>query len=113
MAYGALFSLAVAVLSGAEFIFPTTPSYTLSLLYLAIIGSSVAFGSYLSLVRNIGADKAAYSAILFPIVALILSSFFEGYMWTPLSIMGMALSVLGNVIAMTNLSRLKAKTLFK
>lgn len=106
MLYGAAFSLIIALAMGAELTFVPTYGYTLSLIYLAIFGSAVAFGSYLTLMQRIGADKAAYASVLFPIVALFISTIFENYEWTALSVLGVVITLLGNVVAMTNRERL-------
>ena len=77
----------------------------------------MAFACYLTLLKNIGADKAAYASVMFPIVALIISTVFEGYVWTPEALLGMALVVIGNVVAMAKREALlhwrprKAKTI--
>lgn len=102
MMYGAGFSFLLALAAGAPLTFSTQTPYLLSLLYLAVFGSAIAFGTYLTLLRNIGADKAAYAGIMFPIVALAISTFLEGYIWTPLSVIGVAITLLGNLVAMTN-----------
>ena len=74
--------MAIAVpLSGAEFTFEWSTGYVLSLLYLAIFGSVIAFSAYLALVGKIGASRASYIAVLTPIVALIISTFFEDMQW--------------------------------
>ncbi|NOX68045.1 MAG: DMT family transporter [Gammaproteobacteria bacterium] len=106
MAWGALTSFAVAVFLGRPFNFLMTPEYLLSLLYLAIFGSSIAFGCYLALVQKIGAARAAYSSVLFPIVALVMATFFENYQWTSTGIVGVALTLAGNWLALT---RIKSK----
>ncbi|MBB5348140.1 EamA family transporter [Desulfoprunum benzoelyticum] len=98
MGYGALLMLAAAWLSGKPFIFETTPAYTLSLLYLAVFGSIVAFGCYLSLIGNIGADRAAYATLLFPLVALAISTIWEGYRWSGTAVTGMLLILGGNFL---------------
>jgi drug/metabolite transporter (DMT)-like permease len=102
MVYGAAYSFILALLAGAPLTFAFTPSYIISLLYLSVFGSAVAFGCYLTLVHRIGADKAAYATILFPIVALTISTFFEGYVWTPGALAGIALILFGNVITLAN-----------
>jgi len=38
--------------------------------------------------------------VLFPIVALALSTWLEGYRWTPLAALGVALVLLGNVLVL-------------
>lgn len=96
MGYGALALWATAVLSGKAFIFEPTLIYAGSLVYLAVFGSIIAFGCYLALVGNIGADRAAYATLLFPIVALVISTLWEDYRWTPDAVAGIALILAGN-----------------
>ena len=98
MAYGALILFVVSLASGKAFIFDYSFVYISSLLYLAIFGSIIAFGCYLTLVGNIGADRAAYATLLFPIVALVISTIWENYHWTISSVAGMFLILLGNFI---------------
>ena len=105
MGYGALISLAIALGRGSELSFDASAEYILSLLYLAIFGTVIAFGSYLTLLGRIGPDRAGYIAVLFPIVALLLSTLFEGLTWELVSILGVGLVVIGNVIAMTRRRR--------
>ena len=105
MAYGALFTLMVAIARGARLAFVPTFEYIASLVYLAVFGSVVAFGAYLTLLGRIGPDRAAYIAVIFPIVALILSTLFEGLQWEPLAGFGIGLVVAGNAIALTRRRR--------
>lgn len=84
---------------GIPFTWEPGPRYTAALLYLAIPGSVVAFTAYLMLVGRIGPDRAAYSTVLFPIVALSASTIFEGYHWTALAFCGLALVLAGNLLA--------------
>ncbi len=100
MGYGALVLGIVALGFGKEFTFLTTAPYIGSLVYLAVFGSIIAFGSYLTLIGSIGADKASYAIMLVPAVALILSVFFEGYVWNSLATMGLILVVAGNFLAL-------------
>lgn len=100
MLYGTVVLLAYASFSGGKFSFDPSPSYILSLLYLALFGSVIAFGCYLTLVGRIGADRAAYSSVLFPIVALGLSAAFEGYRLNAVSGLGIVLVLLGNVLVL-------------
>jgi len=101
MAYGALITLGFALLRGAPFRFDPSLGYVLSLFYLAIFGSVIAFGGYLTLLGRIGPDRAGYIAIVFPVVALALSTLFEGLHWSPLSILGVLLVVAGNGLALS------------
>ena len=96
MAFAALLALAIAAALGREFDFLITPGYVLSLLYLAIFGSAVAFGCYLALLRRIGSARAAYSSVLFPVVALAMSTLLEDYRWTPIAATGILFTLVGN-----------------
>ena len=107
MAYGGAAMLLVALVSGTTLNFEGSVAYLSSLLYLSIFGSIVAFGCYLTLVGRLGADKAAYAMLLFPIVALQLSVWFEDYLWSPQSLIGVALILLGNAIILIKPQQLK------
>lgn len=101
MAYGALMMFAVAWLGGKPFVIETSAAYLGSLLYLAVFGSIIAFGCYLHLVGSIGADRAAYSTLLFPLVALGISTVWEGYQWSTSSLTGLSFIILGNLFILT------------
>ena len=79
-----------------EFSFP----YISSLLYLSIFGSIIAFSCYLTLLGKIGPDKSAYVTLIIPVIALILSTFFENYTWTAASLAGVVLILTGNFIVL-------------
>jgi drug/metabolite transporter (DMT)-like permease len=98
MLYGACFTLALTLALGKPLAFEATPAYVLSLLYLAVFGSVLAFGGFLTLMGRIGAARAGYIGVMVPIVALAISSLFEGYRWEWLAVAGVAVSVAGNVI---------------
>lgn len=97
MAYGGLAMFLLATFGGKEFTVDPSFQYLGAMLYLVIFGSIIAFGCYLTLVGNIGADRAAYATLLFPIVALFISTYMEGYQWTISSLTGVALILLGNL----------------
>jgi drug/metabolite transporter (DMT)-like permease len=101
MGYGALVMAAYAMFSGASFNYDPGFAYGVSLIYLAVFGSILAFGSYLTLVGRIGADKAAYIAVLFPVIALGISTIFENYQWSSRAVFGFALVLFGNYIVLT------------
>jgi len=101
MLWGALLSTIVAAVLGREFNFSYEPGYVWSLLFLAIFGSAVAFGCYLALIRKIGSARAAYAAVLFPVVALIISTVIEDYQWSGLAFAGVLLTMGGNWLALT------------
>jgi len=98
MAYGTLIMLTFAIVTGVTFQFEWTSDYIVSLIYLSVFGSVFAFGAYLTLIGRIGADRAAYATVLFPLVALLISSVFEDYTWTPMALAGVALVLVGNVL---------------
>ena len=100
MFYGAMLTLIGALASGHEFNFDATFTYIASLAYLAIFGSVVAFGAYLTLLGRIGAHKAGYATVMFPVVALILSIAFEGLRLDLAIIIGATLVLLGNLLVL-------------
>ncbi|MCP4988036.1 MAG: DMT family transporter [Colwellia sp.] len=100
MLYGALFMLVLALIQGQEFIFSYTFSYISSLLYLSIFGSVIAFGAYLTLLERIGAHKASYATIIFPAVAVVISSFVEGFTWDSYTFIGLTLMLAGNLVVL-------------
>jgi drug/metabolite transporter (DMT)-like permease len=77
-----------------------TQDYLISLFYLAFVSTVLAFWAYMSLLARIGADRAAYTTLLFPIVALIVSSFVEDYRWSLFSVAGLVLVLAGNWLAL-------------
>lgn len=100
MAYGALITALVAVASGHEFVFDATFTYIVSLAYLAIFGSIFAFGAYLTLLGRIGAHKAGYATVMFPVVALLLSMAFEGLSLDASILTGTSLVLVGNILVL-------------
>lgn len=100
MFYGTALLALVALVTGVEFRFPTGMPYVASLLYLSVFGSIVAFGAYLRLMALIGPERAGYTAMLTPVVALLLSTAFEGYRWTLPAAAGLVLIVLGNALVL-------------
>lgn len=96
MAFAAALALLIAVALGRGLDFSMRADYILSLAYLAVFGSAVAFGCYLALLRLIGAARASYSSVLFPVVALLISTLVEGYRWTIPAVVGMLLTLAGN-----------------
>ncbi|MEP6505879.1 MAG: DMT family transporter [Betaproteobacteria bacterium] len=100
MAYGSAGAFAWALVHGAPWAWSWRPAFIGSLAYLALFGSIVAFGAYYALVLRLGPAKAGYIGVLTPVVALVVSSLFESFSWTGLTAAGIALAILGNVVAM-------------
>ena len=102
MAFASILAMLIAAGLGREFSFSTSTGYILSLIYLAVFGSAIAFGCYLALIRRIGSTRAAYTSLLFPVVALLISTLFEGYHWTPVAAIGILLTLAGNWIILSS-----------
>ena len=100
MFYGALLTACIALLEGHPFTFDWSPGYVVSLAYLSVFGSIVAFGAYLTLLGRIGAHKAGYAMVMFPVVALVLSALFEGQEIDAPTVWGTMLVLAGNSIVM-------------
>lgn len=96
---GALMDAALAWAVSGPPTFDPSPVYVGSLLYLGIIGSSVAFVTYLVVIRAIGPARAAYSGVLIPILAMAISTVFENYVWGASAMLGGALTLAGLVVA--------------
>ncbi|AXK39947.1 DMT family transporter [Crenobacter cavernae] len=98
MLAGAAVLVAGSMAAGLPFTIDTQARYLGALLYLAIPGSVIGFTAYLMLVGRLGPERAAYCTVLFPVVALNVSVWFEGYQWTPPALAGLALVMAGNVL---------------
>jgi drug/metabolite transporter (DMT)-like permease len=100
MAYGALAAVVVGAVRGIAWTFDTGAAYVASLAYLAVFGSVVAFGAYLTLLQRVGAGPASYVGVVATVVALLMSTVFEGQRWTGATVAGVALAVTGNVLVL-------------
>lgn len=98
MLFGATVLLVGSISSGLHWVPDWSVRYWSALFYLAFFGSVIGFTAYLMLVGRIGPEKAAYSTVLFPVVALNISVWFEGYHWTFSSLFGLLLVMAGNVL---------------
>ena len=100
MLIGALFDGVLAFTLTGPPVFEFRAAYILGVLYLGVFASAIAFTLYFGLIRTIGPAKAAYSGVLTPVIAMILSTLFEGYRWSLLAGAGAALAMVGLVIAL-------------
>ncbi|MGD8327510.1 MAG: DMT family transporter [Sphingomonadales bacterium] len=98
MLYGGGFTAIYALLSGDMPQFDLSFPYASSLIYLSLMGSFAAFWAYITLIERIGLAQAGYALVVTPIVALGLSTLFEGFLWTPLAVFGVGLCLAGNVL---------------
>jgi drug/metabolite transporter (DMT)-like permease len=108
MLYGSVALALMVWLSGTSFTFSTEPAYVISLLYLAVFGSVIAFATYFALLKGMGPEKASYVIVLFPLVAVVLSTLFEDFVWTSYTFSGFALVLLGNALVLTPFAKIKA-----
>lgn len=100
MLYGALLSGVWTVAAGKEFTFEASPGYVVSLLYLVVFGSILAFTAFLILLGRIGAARSGYVGVMVPVAALIVSAAFENLDWQALTFAGIAISMAGNVLVL-------------
>lgn len=98
MAYGTTMLAVYGVATGVEWRIQLTPAYVLSLLYLSLFGSVIAFGLYFSIARQRGYALASYISALTPPIAMLVSVLFEGarFGWSALA--GLALVLVGQVL---------------
>jgi drug/metabolite transporter (DMT)-like permease len=100
MMYGGILMFILAFVLGRPFDFEMSVAYISSLVYLTIFGSVIAFGTYLTLISRVGADVAAYALVVIPVIAIAISVVFEGYQITYLTGGGVALIMVGNILAL-------------
>ncbi len=98
MTYGALLMLGLSWATGREFTFEMTLPYVSSLVFLSVFASIIAFWTYLTLLGRVGMERAAYSTLIFPLVALGFSTVFEDYQWTAYAVIGILLILTGNLL---------------
>ncbi len=98
MVYGTGFSTLFALAAGSAFVIEPTARYLGGLAWLIVFSTVIAFWAYLTLLGRIGADRAGYATVVFPVVALIISTVVEGYQWSLIGVVGVALVATGNTI---------------
>lgn len=89
-----------ALLAGGGFAVELTVAWVGSLLWLALFSSVAAFWAYLTLLGRIGAARAGYATVMFPVFALAISTAFEGYVWTTPAIVGLLAVMAGNLFVL-------------
>jgi drug/metabolite transporter (DMT)-like permease len=106
--YGTLFNILFAVIGGQPPSFDVSAVYIISLIYLAVPGTVITFTIYIWLVNKIGIARSGYIAVMTPIVALTISTFLEGFVWTLPAILGLCLVIVGNIAINRSRSTVKA-----
>jgi drug/metabolite transporter (DMT)-like permease len=100
MAYACVVLLLIARTQGAAFTFDTSPAYVGSLLYLALLATVIGFWCYLTLLGRIGPQKASFTMMIFPVVAVAISAHFERLPVSANLLIGLALVLFGNFLVM-------------
>ncbi len=98
--FGALLDAAFAWVVEGPPQFDFRPGYVFGVLYLGLIGSVLTFPLYFRLLQRLGAGRGAYNGVLVPVVAMLLSTLFEGYQWSVLALAGLGFAMLGLVLAL-------------
>lgn len=98
MVYGALILGIWCLIQGVEWVVPTAATFWGATVFLAVPGSIIAFYCYITVIQTLGADKAGYATVLFPVVALSVSTWLEGFEWTITAVLGASLALLGNYV---------------
>lgn len=101
MVWGTLFDAIIAWVTVGPPVIEYRLYYWLGTIHLGLLASSLAFACYFSVIRAVGPAAAAYSSVLTPVFAMILSTLFEGYHWTALAVGGGLLAFVGLLIALT------------
>jgi drug/metabolite transporter (DMT)-like permease len=109
MLYGAIFTSLGCLVTDRHFSISFSPTYMISLFYLAIFGSAVAFIAYLTLLHRIGPERAGYATVIFPVVSLAISTIYEGYHWTALSVIGALLVIAANGVILLKPFRVRSR----
>jgi drug/metabolite transporter (DMT)-like permease len=105
MFYGGVLAIVIAIALGRPLRLEWTATYAAAMVYLALFGSVITFACYLTLLKRIGAARAAYVGVMTPVLALVVSFFFESFQWGWLTTLGVALSVVGNVLMLREPAR--------
>lgn len=100
MTWGTGFFLVASLIGGHPFIVDWSLRYGLSILWLSVFASVIAFAAYQDLIGRIGAARAGYSTVLYPVVALAVSTLFEDYRWTLAAALGIVMVFAGNVLVL-------------
>jgi drug/metabolite transporter (DMT)-like permease len=108
MVYGVIWTGIVTLARGESFAIPLTAPFLASLFWLVLVATIMAFAAYLTLVKSIGAARAGYATVMFPVVGLLVSTFAEtlvpgvqgNYVWTASALIGMAMAIAGNVLVL-------------
>lgn len=100
MLYGTLFTFLTSAVMQNPLEASWNLEFTASLIYLSVFGTVIAFGAYLTLANRIGSERAAFTSVVSPVIALLLSGLFEDFLWTPAIVAGVLLCLIGNYLTL-------------
>ena len=101
MIWGVVASGAYAIIAVGAPVLDPRPAYLAGIAYLGLVGSALTFPLYSQLIRDWGPGPAAYNGVAVPVVAMILSTLFEGYEWSLLAGAGAVLAMAGLLVALS------------
>ncbi len=104
MLYGGIANAGFAFVTVGAPVFDSRAEYWLGLAYLGVVASAVAFIVYYTLIRRLGAARAGYVNVVVPVIAMSLSTVFEGFTWTVGAATGAGLALTGLVVALRSRS---------
>jgi drug/metabolite transporter (DMT)-like permease len=96
--YGAGASALVLLFLQQPLRWPTAAAWWISLAYLSVAGTVVAFGCFLTLQQRLGPGKAGAVGVMTPVVALLVSTALEGWRPDGHTLAGAALAIAGNLL---------------
>ena len=100
MVWACGFLFVAALIQGVPFAFEVSVPYVTSLLWLSVVSSVAAFWAYFTLLGRIGAARAGYATVMFPVFALAISTVFEDYHWSIAAVVGLGLVLVGNLFVL-------------
>ena len=100
MLYGTVIDTALAWATAGPPVFPASLAFWAGTAWLALAGSVVTFPLYYGIVRTIGPGRAAYNGVLVIVIAMLISTFVEGYDWSLLAAAGAVLGTAGMILAL-------------
>ncbi|MFC6441626.1 DMT family transporter [Bowmanella sp. JS7-9] len=103
MSYAVIAMLLAIWIGGIPLTLPADSDFWLATVYLSVFGTVLAFGAYMKLMQKIGSDRSVFVVLLFPLVALVLSSWFENFQWQWQTLLGIGVILLGNATALGKL----------
>ena len=100
MVYGAISTVLVSLALGRDFAVAWTPALGAAFAWTTLATTVIGVTGYIALIGRLGPGRAAYVHVVVPVVALAVSTVFEGYVWTPLAAAGIALALGGNILVL-------------